>query len=126
VAQLLALAIQVKRPKADDRSTVSLMRYTIVSVVTPPERMLHDTGLWFRSVWNGYVDLIHVRRDNAALKEQIQRLRLEQASIAPATAIPARLRNCFFILIVASTFSARVSESFPVPPGVGSRMRSER
>src|SRR5690348_9461334 len=93
VAQLLALAIQVKRPKADDRSTVSLMRYTIVSVVTPPERMLHDTGLWFRSVWNGYVDLIHVRRDNAALKEQIQRLRLEQASIAQDAAQGQRLQK---------------------------------
>lgn len=93
VAQLLALAIQVKRPKADDRSTVSLMRYAIVSVVTPPERMLHDTGLWFRSVWNGYVDLIHVRRENADLKEQIQRLRLEQASIAQNAAQGQRLQQ---------------------------------
>jgi rod shape-determining protein MreC len=93
VAQLLALAIQVKRPKADDRSTVSLMRYTMVSVVTPPERMLHDTGLWFRSVWNGYVDLIHVRRENAALKEQIQRLRLEQAGIAQDAAQGLRLQK---------------------------------
>jgi rod shape-determining protein MreC len=93
VAQLLALAIQVKRPKADDRSTVSLMRYAIVSVVTPPERMLHDTGLWFRSVWNGYVDLIHVRRDNATLREQIQRLRLEQASIAQDAAQGLRLQK---------------------------------
>jgi len=64
-----------------------------VSVVPPPERMLHDTGLWFRSVWNGYVDLIHVRRDNAALKEQIQRLRLEQASIAQDAAQGLRLQK---------------------------------
>lgn len=83
VAQLLALAVQAKRPAADgaDRPSVSLMRHIVVAIVTPPERILHGTGLWFRSVWFGYFDLIHVRRENAGLQKEIERLRLEQASI---------------------------------------------
>lgn len=95
VAQLLALAIQAKRPKADgaDRPAVSLIRYTVVTLVTPPERVFHNTGLWFRSVWFGYIDLVHVRRENAALQQQIQRLRLEQDSIAQDAAQGLRLQR---------------------------------
>jgi rod shape-determining protein MreC len=84
VAQLLALAIQVKRPAADsaDQQGVSLIRYVVVSVVTPPERWLHYLGRGIRGVWSGYVDLIHVRQDDANLKLEIERMRLEQASLA--------------------------------------------
>jgi rod shape-determining protein MreC len=95
VAQLLALAVQAKRPKADgaDRPSVSLMRYAVISIVTPPERLVHNTGQWFRSVWYGYIDLIHVHRENAKLEQQIQRLRLEQASIAQDAAQGRRLQH---------------------------------
>lgn len=95
VAQLLALAVQAKRPKPDgaDRPTVSLMRYMVVAVVTPPERLVHGTGQWFRSIWYGYIDLIHVHRENAKLQQQIQRLRLEQASIAQDAAQGQRLQR---------------------------------
>ena len=95
VAQLLALAVQAKRPQTDgaDRPTVSLMGFAVVSLVTPPERLFRGTGVWFRSVWYGYVDLIHVRRENAALQQQIERLRLEQASIAQDAAQGLRLQR---------------------------------
>jgi len=95
VAQLLALAVQAKRPQTDgtDRPTVSLMRYAVVSVITPPEKLFRSTGVWFRSVWYGYVDLIHVRRENAALQQQIERLRLEQASVAQDAAQGLRLQR---------------------------------
>jgi len=84
VAQLLALAVQVKRPIAlgPDEEGVTLIRYVVASVITPPERWLHNTGLWIRGVWSGYLDLVHVRQEDAALKAQIERLRLEQASLA--------------------------------------------
>jgi rod shape-determining protein MreC len=84
VAQLLALAVQVKRPSADasDPKAVSLIRYAVVSVITPPEKLIHNVGLWFRGLWWGYVDLVHVRRDNANLKADVERLRLEQAVLA--------------------------------------------
>ncbi len=84
VAQLLALAVQVKRPSpsSPDQEGVSLIRYAVVSVITPPERWLHNAGLWFSGLWFGYLDLVHVRREDAQLKAQIERLRLEQASLA--------------------------------------------
>ncbi len=95
VAQLLALAVQAKRPAADgaDRPSVSLMRHVVVAVITPPERLLHDTGHWFRALWFGYVDLIHVRRENASLLQEVERLRLEQASIAQDAAQGQRLQR---------------------------------
>lgn len=82
--QLAVLAVQAKRPVAEgaDRPSVSLMRYAVVTVITPPERAVRATGHWFRSVWFGYIDLIHVRRDNANLRQEVERLRIEQASIA--------------------------------------------
>jgi len=43
----------------------------------------------------------------------------DQKSIDPTSGITARLKNLLFMLIVASTFSARVSESFAVPPEGG-------
>ena len=83
VVQLLALAIQAKRPAKDapDTQSVSLIRYAVVMVITPPEKALHGIGQWFRHIWFGYFDLVHVRRENAALKDQLERLRLEQASV---------------------------------------------
>jgi rod shape-determining protein MreC len=84
VAQLLVLAVQVKRPApgSPDQEGVSLIRYVVVSVVTPPERWVHNIGLWVRGVWTGYLDLVHVRQEDAVLKAKIERLQLEQASLA--------------------------------------------
>jgi rod shape-determining protein MreC len=95
VAQLLALAIQAKRPSADgaDRPSVSLARFAVITIVTPPERLIHNTGRWIRSVWFGYIDLIHVRRQNADLRRQIERLRLEQAGIAQDAEQGQRLQH---------------------------------
>ena len=84
VAQLLALAVQVKRPSpgSPDQEGVSLIRYVVVSVVTPPERWVHNIGRGIRGVWSGYLDLVHVRQEDAQLKAKIERLQLEQASLA--------------------------------------------
>src|SRR5262249_36189666 len=84
VAQVLALAVQVKRPApgSPDQAGVSLIRYVVVSVVTPPERLAHNVGLWVRGVWTGYLDLVHVRQEDAELKAKIERLQMEQASLA--------------------------------------------
>jgi rod shape-determining protein MreC len=83
VTQLLVLAVQAKRPSKDasDPEAVSLIRYVVVTVVATPERLLRNFGQSIEDVWFGYIDLIHVRRDNASLKDEIERLRLEQASV---------------------------------------------
>jgi rod shape-determining protein MreC len=95
VAQLLALAVQAKRPAGpgSDQPAVSLLRYTVVAVVTPPERLLVGTGHWFHSLWSGYIDLIHVRRQNAALRQEVERLRIEQAGMAQDAAQGQRLEQ---------------------------------
>ncbi|HEV2472082.1 MAG TPA: rod shape-determining protein MreC [Chthonomonadales bacterium] len=94
VAQLLALAIQARRPAVEGSAeSVSLIRYAVVMVVTPPERLVRDTGLWFRSVWYGYIDLIHVRRRNAGLQKQLARMQLEQAAMAQDAAQGQRLQR---------------------------------
>lgn len=94
VAQLLALAVQARRPAVEGSSeSVSLIRYAVVMVVTPPERLVRDTGMWFRSVWYGYIDLIHVRRQNASLQRAIERMRLEQAAMAQDAAQGQRLQQ---------------------------------
>lgn len=95
VAQLLALAVQAKRPAdpGSDQPTVSLLRYAVVAVITPPERLAVSTGLWIHSVWFGYIDLIHVRRQNAALRQEVQRLRIEQAGLAEDAAQGQRLEH---------------------------------
>ena len=95
VAQLLALAVQARRPAGPgiDQSSVSLLRYTVVAVVTPPERLIVGTGHWIHSLWSGYIDLIHVRRQNAALRQEVLRLRIEQASLAQDAAQGQRLEH---------------------------------
>ncbi len=95
VAQLLALAVQVKRPASDsaDQQGVTLIRYVVVSLVTPPERWLHNLGRGIRGMWSGYLDLVHVRQEDAELKAQIERLQLEQASLAEDAKQGQRLQH---------------------------------
>lgn len=84
VAQILGLAMQVRRAgsgqKGDGRS-VRLIRYWADSIVTPPERILHNSGSGVSWFWNNYFDLRHVRQQNADLQKTIDRLRLEQAAL---------------------------------------------
>ncbi len=112
VAQLLALAIQVKRPAADspDQRGVSLIRYVVVSVVTPPERWLRYLGQGIRGLWSGYVNLIHVHQEDAGLKAEIERLRLEQASMAEDAKQGQRLQQLldFKQHYIYKTFPAQV------------------
>lgn len=95
VAQLLALAVQARRPAGSgrDQKTVSLLRYAVVAVVTPPERLVVGTGRWFHGLWSGYIGLVHVRQQNAALRQEVERLRLEQAAMAQDAAQGQRLEH---------------------------------
>jgi rod shape-determining protein MreC len=84
LAQVIGLAVQVRRPdqNAPDRGGVRLIRSWVVNVVTPPEMLFHAIGRGIRGVWSNYVDLIHVRRQNRDLKAELDRLRLEEDSLA--------------------------------------------
>jgi rod shape-determining protein MreC len=82
--QVIGLAVQVRRPgqTPGDKGGVLLIRAWVVGAVSPPERLLHGTGLGVRGVWTNYLDLIHVRQRNKDLQAQIDQLRLEEASLS--------------------------------------------
>lgn len=84
LAQVIGLAVQVRRPDptSPDKGGVRLIRSWVVGLVTPPEMLFHGTGRGIRGVWSNYIDLIHVRRQNQDLKAQLDRLRLEEDSMA--------------------------------------------
>lgn len=88
VAQILGLATQVHRSAngqvggdRGDSSSVRLIRYWANSLVSPPEKALHSSGSGVSWLWNNYIDLRHVRQQNADLQKTVDRLRLEQAAL---------------------------------------------
>jgi rod shape-determining protein MreC len=88
VAQILGLAMQVHRAAngqvgsdPGDGRSVKLIRYWANSLVSPPEKALHSSGSGISGLWNNYVDLRHVRQQNADLQKTVDRLRLEQAAL---------------------------------------------
>jgi rod shape-determining protein MreC len=88
VAQILGLATQVHRSSSGqvgndsgDGRSVKLIRYWANSLVSPPEKALHSSGSGVSWIWNNYIDLRHVRQQNADLQKTVDRLRLEQAAL---------------------------------------------
>ena len=83
VAQILGLAMQVRRVNTGqgDGQEVRLIRLWANGIVSPPEKILHNTGSGISWIWNNYFYLRHVREQNADLQKTIDRLRLEQAAL---------------------------------------------
>jgi rod shape-determining protein MreC len=88
LVQILILAAQVHRGEsghmsvdARDSSGVRLIRLWANALVSPPERLIHSTGLGTVSLWRNYIDLRHVRQENKDLQNTVDRLRLEQAAL---------------------------------------------
>jgi rod shape-determining protein MreC len=94
LAQVVLLAMQVRRPAPDlpDGHNVRLWRYWVASVVTPPERLVHNAGRSVRGVWTNYLFLRNLREQNQGLQAENDRLRLEQASLAEDAREGQRLR----------------------------------
>lgn len=89
LAQIIGLAVQVRRPslapnatKGTDNHQVRLIRYWVISLISPFERAFLFTGHGIRGAWNGYIDLRHVRHHNQSLQAEVDRLRMEQSSLA--------------------------------------------
>ena len=88
VAQIIGLAVQVRRTDSGQTSSdlqdgrgVRLIRLWANSLVSPPERLIHSSGLGIAGAWQNYLDLRHVRQQNQDLQKTIDRLRLEQAAL---------------------------------------------
>jgi rod shape-determining protein MreC len=85
LAQTILLAVQVRRPEVPgqaDGPRVLLLRSWVVAAVTPVERLSSATGALIRGGWSDYLDLRHTRRQNQELREEIARMRLEEAEFA--------------------------------------------
>lgn len=113
LAQTIGLAIQVRRPAVPgepDGVKVTLLRRWVVGAVTPFERFFHDIGYNVRYGWSNYIDLRNTRQQNHELKDEIARLRLEQAQLAEDALQGHRLQTMldFQRNYVTSTVAAQV------------------
>lgn len=113
LAQALALAVQVRTPadpQKPDSSGVRLIRLWTTGVISPFERIAHGIGWGLRHGWSNYVDLRHVRQQNAQLQQQITRMRLDEAAISEDALEGRRLQALlsFKEKYVASTIAAQV------------------
>ena len=125
--QVIALAMQVQRPSKDaelpsnarameepgsapDGKHVSLLRRWTVTAMTPLENVVHGSSLKLRGAWGNYVGLRHTREQDAALKQELARLRVEEASFAEDAAQGRRLGKlmAFKSTYVTTTVAAQV------------------
>jgi rod shape-determining protein MreC len=99
LVQAIALAVQVQRPKdvgdttAADGKHTSVLRHGTLVLFTPFERVIHWTSFDVRHVWGNYIGLRHAHQENDALKQEVARLRIEQAAFAEDAAQGRRLQT---------------------------------
>jgi len=113
LTQAIALAVQVRSPldpAEPDGPSVRLVRLWATAAVTPFERVAHAIGYGMSYGWSNYVDLRHVRQQNLALKNELTRMRIEQAAISEDALEGRRLQAllAFRERYVASTVAAQV------------------
>jgi rod shape-determining protein MreC len=113
LAQTIGLAIQVRRPAAvgaPDGRKVTLLRSWVVGAIAPIEKFFHGIGYNLRYAWTNYVDLRNTRQQNYELKDEVARLRLEQAQLAEDALQGHRLQTLlnFQRKYVTSTVAAQV------------------
>jgi rod shape-determining protein MreC len=86
VAQLLLLAVQIKREQQ-----VRLIRVWAVEMVTPLGRTAAWIGDAVGGSWNGYIALRHLRAENEQLQNEIDQLKLRDAELQGRAAEADRL-----------------------------------
>lgn len=106
--QVLGLAVQVKR--SADAEHTRLIRIWAVSAITPLERVLVWAQNGTGNLWHNYFYLRGVRAENRQLKEQIERMRLEQVRLSEDAAQAHRLQAllAFKEQFVSKTVAAQV------------------
>jgi len=115
LVQVLALAIQVQKPVTTatpngESHKVTLLRHWMLAVVTPFEKLAHGVSSGVRHGWNNYIDLRHEREQDEQLRDEIARLRTEQAQFAEDAREGRRLQAllAFKQQYVATTVAAQV------------------
>ncbi len=107
-AQIIGLAVQVKKPT--EAGPMRLIRYWVVSAITPLERAVVSTGHGIRGLWSDYVYLRGVRTENRTLKDQIDRMRIEEVRLKQDADQARRLQVLFAFKeqFISQTVAAQV------------------
>ncbi len=107
-AQLLGLAVQVRR--TTDNEPTRLIRIWAVGAVTPLEKAIVWTQTSSGNVWHNYFYLRGVRAENRSLKQQIERMSLEQARMSQDADQARRLQAllAFKEQFISKTLAAQV------------------
>ena len=107
-AQIVALAMQVRRPGAEGETR--LIRVWATTAVTPFEKAVVHTQKWAHDKWNGYIYLRHVDQENQELRAEIERMRLEQARLNEDATMARRIQTllAFKEQYVENTVAAQV------------------
>jgi rod shape-determining protein MreC len=107
-AQVLGLAVQVKRSANAQESR--LIRVWAVSAVTPFEKALVWTQNTTSGWWHNYLYLRGVRAENRDLKQQIERMRLDQVRLSEDAEQARRLQLllAFKEKFISKTLAAQV------------------
>jgi rod shape-determining protein MreC len=107
-AQVLGLAVQVKRT-TDDEST-RLIRIWAVDTVTPLEKALVWVQTSTGNVWHNYFYLRGVRAENRSLKQQVERMSLERVRMSQDADQARRLQAllAFKEQFISQTMAAQV------------------
>ena len=106
--QVLGLAVQVKR--TNDSESTRLIRIWAVGAVTPLEKAL----IWIQSstgnLWHNYIFLRGIRAENRALKQEIERMRIDQARMTQDADQARRLQTLlsFKEQFISQTIAAQV------------------
>jgi rod shape-determining protein MreC len=88
VAQMIGLAMQVRRNSSgqnvydrQDQSGVRLIRLWANAIVAPPEKAIHSVKDGTAGLWENYIDLRGIKKQNEELQQTVARLRMEQAEL---------------------------------------------
>jgi len=107
-AQIIALAMQVRRPTAEGETR--LIRVWATAAVTPLEKAVVHTQKWAHDQWNGYIYLRHVNSENQQLRAEIDRMKLEQARLSEDANMARRIQTllAFKEQYIENTVAAQV------------------
>jgi rod shape-determining protein MreC len=107
-AQVLGLAVQVKRAKENE--STRLIRVWAVGTVTPLEKGIVWLETSTGNLWRNYLYLRGVRQENRDLKQEIQRLRLQQVRLSEDAEQARRLQAllAFKEQFISETMAAQV------------------
>jgi rod shape-determining protein MreC len=107
-AQVLGLAIQVRRSSENQSSR--LIRVWVVGAITPLEKCIVWSQGGISGIWHNYVYLRGVRQENRDLRDEIERLRLEQVRLTQDAQQAQRLQSLlgFREQFISQTMPAQV------------------